>query len=119
MLDLQFSPEQDMLRETVRKVCATYSPLSVVRDLEDDPVGYAAEMWKQLAELDLIGILLPEEYGGSGMGALEGAVLYEELGRALAPTPHFPARCCVAGCWRTRGPRSNAAAGCRAWPPVT
>ncbi len=90
MLDLEFTPEQDMLRETVRKVCATHSPLSVVRALEDDPVGYSAEMWKQLGELDLIGLLLPEERGGSGMGALEGVVLYEELGRALAPTPHFP-----------------------------
>ena len=90
MLDLDFSPEQEMLRETVRKVCAASSPLSVVRDLEDDPVGYPAELWKQLAELDLIGLLLPEEHGGSGMTALEGVVLYEELGRSLAPTPHFP-----------------------------
>ncbi|HUI01900.1 MAG TPA: acyl-CoA dehydrogenase family protein [Acidimicrobiales bacterium] len=90
MLDLSFSPEQEMLRETVRKVCATFSPLSVVRALEDDPVGYAPELWSQLAELDLIGLLLPEEHGGSGMGMLEGVVLYEELGRALAPTPHFP-----------------------------
>ena len=90
MLDLSFTAEQDMLRDTVRKVCATYSPLSAVRALEDDAVGYSPEMWKQLAELDLIGLLLPVEYGGSGMGALEGVVLYEELGRALAPTPHFP-----------------------------
>ena len=89
VLDLEFSPEQDMLRETVRKVCATHSPLSVVRELEDDPVGYPTDLWKQMAELDLIGLLLPEEHGGSGMSALEGVVLYEELGRALAPTPHF------------------------------
>jgi alkylation response protein AidB-like acyl-CoA dehydrogenase len=89
VLDLEFSPEQDMLRETVRKVCATHSPLSVVRELEDDPVGYATDLWKQMAELDLIGLLLPESHGGSGMTALEGVVLYEELGRALAPTPHF------------------------------
>jgi alkylation response protein AidB-like acyl-CoA dehydrogenase len=89
MLDLTFSPEQEMLRETVRGVCATTCPLSVVRELEDDPVGYSPELWKQLAHLDLIGLLLPEEYGGSGMGALEGVVLYEEFGRALAPSPHF------------------------------
>ena len=89
MLDLEFSPEQDMLRETVRKVCATASPLSVVRELEDDPVGYSTDLWKQMAELDLIGLLLPEEHGGSAMSALEGVVLYEELGRALAPSPHF------------------------------
>jgi alkylation response protein AidB-like acyl-CoA dehydrogenase len=89
VLDLEFTPEQDMLRETVRKVCATHSPLSVVRELEDDPVGYSPQLWKQMAELDLIGLLLPEEHGGSAMSALEGIVLYEELGRALAPTPHF------------------------------
>ena len=89
MLDLTFSPEQEMLRETVRGVCATTCPLSVVRELEDDPVGYSPELWKQLAHLDLIGLLLPEEHGGSGMGALEGVVVYEEFGRSLAPSPHF------------------------------
>jgi alkylation response protein AidB-like acyl-CoA dehydrogenase len=89
MLDLRFSAEQEMLRETVRGVCATTSPLSVVRELEDDPVGYSPELWKQLAHLDLIGLQLPEEFGGSGMTALENVVLYEEFGRSLAPSPHF------------------------------
>jgi alkylation response protein AidB-like acyl-CoA dehydrogenase len=89
MLDLAFSAEQEMLRETVRGVCATASPLSVVRELEDDPVGYSPELWKQLAHLDLIGLQLPEEYGGSGMSTLENVVLYEEFGRSLAPSPHF------------------------------
>jgi alkylation response protein AidB-like acyl-CoA dehydrogenase len=89
MLDLKFSAEQDMLRETVRALCASASPLSVVRELEDDPVGYSPELWKQLAHLDLIGLQLPEAYGGSGMSALESVVLYEEFGRSLAPSPHF------------------------------
>jgi alkylation response protein AidB-like acyl-CoA dehydrogenase len=89
MLDLDFDSEQEMLRDTVRGVCATHSPLSVVRELEDDPTGYPPELWKQLGKLDLIGILLPEEYGGAGMTLIEGVVLYEELGRSLAPTPHF------------------------------
>jgi alkylation response protein AidB-like acyl-CoA dehydrogenase len=89
MLDLTFSPEQEMLRETVRGVVATTSPLSVVRELEDDPTGYSPELWKQLGHLDLIGLQLPEEYGGSGMTTLETVVLYEEFGRAIAPSPHF------------------------------
>jgi alkylation response protein AidB-like acyl-CoA dehydrogenase len=89
MLDLEFSPEQTMLRETVRGVCASTCPLAVVRELEDDPVGYRPDLWKQLAHLDLIGLQLPEQFGGSGMTAVEGVVLYEELGRALAPSPHF------------------------------
>ncbi len=89
MLDLKFDAEQEMLRQTVRGVCATTSPLSVVRELQDDPTGYSADLWKQLAHLDLIGLQLPEEYGGSGMSALEGVVVYEEFGRSLAPSPHF------------------------------
>ena len=89
MLELEFTTEQEMLRETVRGVCSTYCPLSVVRELEDDPIGYPPELWKQLGQLDLVGLLLPEEHGGAGMTLLEGVVLYEELGRALAPVPHF------------------------------
>ena len=89
MLDLTFTPEQEMLRETVRGVVATTCPLRVVRELEDDPTGYSPELWKQLAHLDLIGLQLPEEFGGSGMSTLETVVLYEEFGRAIAPSPHF------------------------------
>lgn len=89
MLDLEFSAEQEMLRQTVRRVCESYCPLSAVRQLENDATGYSTELWKQFGQLDLIGLLLPEEYGGAGMGALEGVVLYEELGRGLVSVPHF------------------------------
>jgi len=88
-LDLEFDQEQELLRQTVRDVLGRYCPLDVVREMEDDPVGYPAPLWEQLGELDLIGLLLPEEYGGSAMSLIEGVALYEELGRALAPTPHF------------------------------
>jgi alkylation response protein AidB-like acyl-CoA dehydrogenase len=89
MLDLAFTEEQEMLRTVVRTLLAEHAPLTVVREMEDDPVGFPDELWKRLAELDLLGLLLPEDGGGSGMSLLEGVVLYEELGRALAPTPHF------------------------------
>ena len=96
-MDLDFSEEQGMLREMVRGVCKQYSPLEGVRAMEDDPTGYAPEFWKQLGELGLIGIALPEAYGGGGQGALEAAILYEELGRALAPSPHFPSAVMAGG----------------------
>jgi len=89
VLDLEFDQEQELLRQTVRDVLAKHCSLDVVRAMEDDPVGYPATLWAQLGELDLIGLLLPEEYGGSGMTLIEGVALYEELGRSLAPTPHF------------------------------
>lgn len=96
-MDLDFTAEQDMLREMVRGVCEASSPLEQVRALEDDPTGYSTELWKQLAELDLIGLMLPTEHGGSGMTALEGVVVYEELGRALVPSPHFVSAVMAAG----------------------
>ena len=95
MLDLAFTDEQEMLREVVRTLLAEHAPLAVVRAMEDDPVGFPADLWRRFAELDLLGLLLPEQHGGSGMSLLEGVVLYEELGRALAPVPHFAS--CVAG----------------------
>jgi alkylation response protein AidB-like acyl-CoA dehydrogenase len=88
-IDLSFSPEQEMLRDAVRGLCERHAPTTVVRELEDDPVGYPPALWAQLAALDLAGLLLPGEHGGSDMSMLDGAVVYEELGRALAPTPHF------------------------------
>jgi alkylation response protein AidB-like acyl-CoA dehydrogenase len=89
VLDLDFDQEQELLRQTVRDLLARHCSLDVVRQMEDDPVGYPAGLWTQFRELDLVGLLLPEEYGGSGMTLVEGVALYEELGRALAPTPHF------------------------------
>jgi len=88
-MDLDFTEEQDMLRDMVRGVCAEYASIESVRAMEDDPQGFSNDFWKQLGELDLLGLLIPEEYGGSGMGLLEAAIVYEEFGRALAPSPHF------------------------------
>jgi alkylation response protein AidB-like acyl-CoA dehydrogenase len=96
-MDLDRTEEQEMLRELARGVCGSYAPSSTVRALEDDPVGYPTEFWKQLGSLDLIGLMIPPEYGGSGMTALEGAVVYEEFGRALAPSPHFVSAVMSAG----------------------
>ncbi|NIR35547.1 MAG: acyl-CoA/acyl-ACP dehydrogenase, partial [Actinobacteria bacterium] len=89
MLDLDFTEEQDMLRDMVRGVCADLAPFERVRELEDDPDGIARDLWDRLGDLGVNGLMIPEEYGGSGMTLLEGVVVYEELGRSLAPVPHF------------------------------
>jgi alkylation response protein AidB-like acyl-CoA dehydrogenase len=89
VLDLDFSPEQELLATTARDLLGRHCPLDVVRAMEDDPVGYPADLWRQMGELDLVGLLLPEQSGGSAMTLVEGVALYQELGRALAPTPHF------------------------------
>jgi alkylation response protein AidB-like acyl-CoA dehydrogenase len=88
-MDLELSEEQRMIIDTTRAVLEEYSPIDVVRSMEDDPQGVATDLWKQMGELGLNGLLVPEEYGGGGMTLLEGAFVYEELGRAMAPVPHF------------------------------
>jgi len=96
-MDLNFTEEQEMLRDTVRGLCAEQCPVEVVRRLEDDPIGFPAPLWKQLGELGVVGLTVPEAYGGGGQSALEAMIVYEELGRALAPSPHFVSAVLSAG----------------------
>src|SRR5437763_1207714 len=79
-MDLDFSPEQELLRETVRGVCARHAGLDVVRQLEDDPIGYPEKLWVQLAELGLL---------YTDLSMIDLAIVYQEFGRALAPSPAF------------------------------
>lgn len=94
-MDLAWTDEQQALREAVRDFCAKHSSSEVVRSLEDDPVGYRDETWRELAKMDLLGLTIPEEYGGVGQTPLENAIVSEEFGRVLLPSPHFVT--CVLG----------------------
>lgn len=88
-MDLDFSEEQVLLRDTVRDLCAKHVPLDTVRVLENDPERYPEDFWKQAGRLGLHGMRLPEEYGGTEMDLLDAALVYSEFGRALVPSPHF------------------------------
>ncbi|MDQ1706306.1 MAG: hypothetical protein QOF18_2672, partial [Frankiaceae bacterium] len=96
-MDMDFTSEQELLRDSVRRTCARHSGPDVVRKLENDPVGYSPALWSALAELGLLGLTVPEEHGGSGMSMLDAAIVYEELGRALVPSPHFVSCVLAAG----------------------
>jgi len=89
-MDLELSEEQQALRAMVRGVVNEHAPLEVVRKLEDDPKGFPPALWEQLAQVGVLGILIPEAYGGAEQSLLEAAIVYEELGRGLAPQPHLP-----------------------------
>jgi alkylation response protein AidB-like acyl-CoA dehydrogenase len=94
-MDLKWTDEQDALREALRDFCGKHASPEMVRSLEDDPAGYRADTWRELAKMELLGITIPERYGGVGQTALETVVLYEEFGRSLLPSPHFVS--CVIG----------------------
>ncbi|HEX3822892.1 MAG TPA: acyl-CoA dehydrogenase family protein [Mycobacteriales bacterium] len=94
---MDFTPEQDLLRDSVRRTCERHAGLDVVRKLENDPVGYSLALWTHLGELGVLGLTIDEEYDGSGMTMIDAAVVYEELGRALVPSPHFGSCILAAG----------------------
>lgn len=87
IMNFDFSDDQKMLKEQVRKFLADKCPMSVTRRVLDGDEPYAKEVWKGLVEMGLTGTAIPEEFGGLGLGALELCVIAEELGRAAAPVP--------------------------------
>ncbi|MFO1292141.1 MAG: acyl-CoA dehydrogenase family protein [Rubrivivax sp.] len=96
-MDLKFTDEQNMLREMTRSLCTDHSSVAVVRAMENDPIGVPTALWQQMQATGLLGLRIPERFGGMGMSLLDGAVVYEELGRHLAPGPYFGSAVMSAG----------------------
>lgn len=87
-MDFEFSSDQDSLRETIRRFLNDRAPLGpYVRAQLTDPRGTSAEVWGGLAELGATGILVPEAFGGTGMGMVDMGVVLEEMGRLVHPGP--------------------------------
>ena len=90
-MPLVLSEEQELLQQTARDFVQESAPVAALRKLRDsdDPGGFSRELWKEMAELGWPGIVLPEEFGGAGLGYAELGVVQEELGRTLAASPLF------------------------------
>jgi alkylation response protein AidB-like acyl-CoA dehydrogenase len=88
-VDLVLSEEQELLARTAREFVNGRSSLQRIRRLRDtrDADGFSRELWGEMAALGWLGIVIPEEYGGAGLGWMELMVVLEELGRGLMPEP--------------------------------
>ena len=87
-MNLELTDEQVALRDTVRCFLAEKAPISgYVRPLLKDPTGTTDAVWCGLADLGTTGLLVPQEYGGTGMTMVEAGIVAEELGAALHPGP--------------------------------
>jgi alkylation response protein AidB-like acyl-CoA dehydrogenase len=81
-MDVVFTEEQELFRDTVRRFCEREISREYVRECDRDHRP-PTELYRKLGEQGWLGINIPEEYGGSGGGAMEVAILLEELGRAF------------------------------------
>ena len=130
-MDFCPSPEQEQIRGTVREFAEAELRPHVMA--WDEAAHFPAEILPKLAELGLLGVIFPEEYGGAGLGYLEYAIVLEELARvdgsvglivsshtSLCTNPHLPLRRRGAaaalrgavgagrtGCWRPHGVRGR------------
>jgi hypothetical protein len=86
-MDFEFSDEQKQLGAEARRFLQAKCPPAAVRAVLEGPEAYDKELWRGLGEMGFLGVVVPEQYGGLGLGYLELCVVAEELGRALAPVP--------------------------------
>ena len=86
---LVLTEEQSMLRDSARGLISDKAPVSHLRSLRDskDATGFSRDLWKAFAEMGFSGLLVPENFGGSGLGCVEAGVVMEEIGRTLMPSP--------------------------------
>src|SRR5215218_2219795 len=85
-MNFDFSDDQRTIKATARELLASRSPFERVRAAVEAG-RYDDDLWRELCELGWPGIAVAEEHGGQGLGAVELAVLLEELGYAVAATP--------------------------------
>lgn len=88
-MDFSLTEEQDMLRISARDFLARECPKAKVRDMEKDEKGYDPQIWRSMAELGWMGLVLPEQYGGMGASFMDLVILMEEMGRNILPSPFF------------------------------
>ena len=90
-MDFGFNADQEMLRATARKFLENECTSGFVRARMEEPAGVTDEFWAKLAEQGWLGLVYPEEHGGSGLGFVD-----------LTVAVRSPAACDAAGRWRRR-----------------
>lgn len=86
---LVLTEEQTLLRDSARGLITDKAPVSHLRALRDtnDKDGFSRDLWKTFGEMGFTGLLVPEEFGGSGLGCVEAGIVAEEIGHTLLPSP--------------------------------
>lgn len=80
--------EQQLLKDSARDFCAEQAPVTRFRKMRDDKKnGRDPELWAEMAQLGWTGVIIPEEFGGSGLGFVALGAVLEQTGRTLVSSP--------------------------------
>ena len=88
-MDFELSDEQRQLQDSVARFVQQRYSFEQRRALVATDAGYSEDHWKQMAELGWLGLALPEDFGGIGLGAVETMILMEEFGKGLVAEPYM------------------------------
>src|SRR5262245_10056944 len=119
-MDFEFSEEQRLLKESVERLLSDRYDFEQRKAYMQEPGGFGRALWKQYADLGLLGLPFDEAHGGSGGGPVETMIVAEAFGRALALEPYLATVVLAGGQGRHHGQRHHHAprrrAGARAHP---
>lgn len=102
-IDIDLDESQQALRAAARSLFERAGGPTLARALMEDDTGYSTDLWARMAELDWVGLAVPEVHGGSGGSLLDLYALYLEMGRALVTSPHLPSSVIAAHVLATAG----------------
>jgi len=89
-MDFALSEDQRLIHDSARAFLTDAASLERLRAALAGVAGWDEALWRGLAaEMGFVGLMIPEAYGGAGLGAVEMALVLEETGRTLAPVPFF------------------------------
>ena len=88
-MDFSLNEVQERLKKEARAFLEKECPESLVRAMEEDAKGFSPDLWHKLADRGWLGLPFPKEYGGAGGSFIDLAVLFEEMGRAMLPSPYL------------------------------
>jgi pimeloyl-CoA dehydrogenase small subunit len=87
-MDFSYTEEQTLLRDSVARFLADRYAFETFKRVSRTEPGWRPDVWKQFADLGLLGASLPEDFGGLGGGLIETMIVMEEFGRALVVEPY-------------------------------
>lgn len=88
-MDYEFNKTQKILKDEAHRFLGRECPSDFVREMAEDESGYSRKMWQKMAELDWMGIMVPEHYDGMGGSFLDMTALLSEMGYHCMPGPFF------------------------------
>jgi pimeloyl-CoA dehydrogenase small subunit len=88
-MDFSFTDEQRLLKQSVERLLTDRYGFEARQGFMDEPTGWSRTLWRNYAELGLLGLPFEEKHGGIGGGPVETMIVMEAFGRALALEPFF------------------------------